>query len=957
MNRLYLIPFSLVVLLSTGIAYAGTQSNPAYPNCAFPSFSNVVNEHNIFSEQQEEWMGQILDPEIQKRFHTITDPDNDYLQRLGERLLAQLPPSKLHYSFTIIDFPGNQSFGMPGGHIYLSRRILALIRNEDELAGLLGHEIGHIVTHQNAIDMTRIFHTVLGVQSVGDRKDLLEKWNQILDKAGTKEYKESERREEQEQLIADRVALYAMARAGYDPTRFADFFDRLAQTKGNTGNFWSDLFGSTSNDSKRLRELVRNAAPMAPGCVASLEQGHDVRFKSWQKMVIESTFAATNEDVPGLVRKIPLDPPLSNDLKLVRFSPDGKYILAQDEASVFVLSQAPLGNLFRIKAIKAGPAQFTPDSRFIVFNDEELRVERWDIGTKQRSEVNQIALSGDCAQSLLSPAGDVMACVSAGYELQLIDVATNQILFTRNNIYHPAEFEQFLIALLSAIGQHYPSFRMHFSHDGRYFALGYQGVSLAYDLKQRQEIKLPKRLKALLQDYFVFRDEGEIDGYEIEGLKPDLVRLSFPAGELLDKFGLKVHGELAAPARGDYLMILHAGNSPVGVIDLKKKEITTGYKLVGFSTYDDVFAAETSGGAMAVVRMTDGKVLGQIRLPFSPLQEAKVSDISGNGKWLALSGPSRGAIWDLKDGKRTVFIQNFDGILFDQDNAIAMFPPHDQKPSEVVLFNPAGTSARKLYELSDEEGEHQRPAAVDLATFSYLKSLPSSVLQMGTVLVKIMPSPSGKGLQMTVCDVRTNQKLWEQNYAHGFPWLFYSRATDVLITVMTYQTANTRDDPALKARLGAVRDKSAPGNAYVVRAADARSGKQLGTVVVDTKRQAFRIMRADATHDALIVRDSDDRTLVYSLSTGRQTGRIFGLARAFSSKGDLMLVETGRDEADLFTIPALRPLHHYRFSSPVVRAEFTNDGSEILALTGQQNIYEIKVAPIAQQTANAQGNQ
>jgi peptidase M48-like protein len=951
MKRLHLIPFCLAVILSAGLPSAETQSSAANSGCEIPSFSNVVNDPNIFSEQQEEWLGEILDPQIRKHFHTIADPGNNYLQHLGDRLLAQLPPSKLHYSFTIIDFPGNQSFGMPGGHIYISRRVLALIRNEDELAGLLGHEIGHIVTHQNAIDMTRIFQSVLGVRSVGDRNDLVEKWNQILDKAGTREYRQSEKREQQEQLIADRVALYAMARSGYNPTRFADFFDRLVQTKGNKGNFWSDLFGNTSRDSKRLRELVRNATPMAPGCVTPLEQDHDARFTAWQKALVESAFAVTNEDVPGLVRKVPLDPPLRNDLKLVQFSPDGKYLLAQDQGSIFVLSRAPLENLFRIEAPEAGPGQFTPDSRFIVFDDDELRVERWDIAAQHRTEVTQLALPGECAQRLLSPTGEVMACVGEENELQLIEVATNQILLKHKDIYHPTEFDLLLAALLATIGEHYPSFRMHFSPDGRYFALGYSGTSLAYDLKQQQEMKLSKPLKALIEGHFVFRGDGEIDGYEKEGVWSRLARLSFPAGELLDKFELKVHGELAAPFKGDYLLILHAGNSAVGVVDLRKKQVTTGYKLDGFAIYDDVFAAETSGGAIAVVRMADGKTVGQIRLPFSPLESAKVAGIAGNGKWLALSGPNRGAIWDLKSGKRTVFIQNFEGILLDQDNAVAKFPGHDEKPSEVVLFNPAGTSAKKLYDLQADEEEHQRPATVDVATFTYLRSLSSSVLQMGAVLVKITPNPAGKGLQMTVCDIRTNQKLWEQVYAHGFPWLFYSHAAGVLTTLMTYQSVDTRDDPALKARLDAIKGKSSPADAYVARVVDAQTGKLLSTVVVDTKHRAFRVRSVDATRDAVIVRDSDNRTLVYSMSSGEQIGRIFGLARALSRKGDLMLVETGRDQADLFEVPALRPLSHYNFSSPIVRAEFADDGNALFVLTGQQTFYEIKLAPGPQQTA------
>ena len=51
-----------------------------------PSFSGILTEPNIFSQQQEEWLGEILDPQIRKGFHVIRDPENEYLQKIGARL-------------------------------------------------------------------------------------------------------------------------------------------------------------------------------------------------------------------------------------------------------------------------------------------------------------------------------------------------------------------------------------------------------------------------------------------------------------------------------------------------------------------------------------------------------------------------------------------------------------------------------------------------------------------------------------------------------------------------------------------------------------------------------------------------------------------------------------------------------------------------------------------------------
>ena len=125
---------------------AAAQSGP----CAVPSFSKVVNEPNFFNEQQEIWLGQILDDQVLKQYNIVEDPERDYLQKMGERMLAQLPPTSRHYEFYIIDYPINNAFSVGGSKIYVTRQLISFLQNEDELAGLLGHEIGHVFTHQSS---------------------------------------------------------------------------------------------------------------------------------------------------------------------------------------------------------------------------------------------------------------------------------------------------------------------------------------------------------------------------------------------------------------------------------------------------------------------------------------------------------------------------------------------------------------------------------------------------------------------------------------------------------------------------------------------------------------------------------------------------------------------------------------------------------------------------------------
>jgi WD40 repeat protein len=938
--------FSLV-LLAAGYNNCLAQQAAAGA-CTMPSFSTVVHDPNIFSEQQEEWLGEILDPQIRKAFNVIDDPESDYLQKIGERLLVQLPPTKIHYRFTIIDSPESDSFGLAGGHIYLSRKIVALIQSEDELAGLLGHEIGHIVTHQVAIDITRDFRNVLGVTQLGERKDILDRWNQLLDSIAKHPQKHDEKREQQEQLIADRLALYAMTRAGYKASAFGDFFDRLAGTKKNTGNFWTDFFGATSPESKRLRELTRSSPPVLPECITAPPADAAVHFPKWQQAVIASKRAVAKEEIPGLVKKTSLKPPLRGELDQLQFSPDGKYLLGQDESSIFVLTRDPLANLFRIDAPDAKPAHFTPDSHAIVFYDKELRIEKWDVVTQQRASIHQ--LTSKCLDTDLSPTGEVLACVTRDFDLQLVDTNSGKPFFSKQKFYEPTFIDVFLIELSRLLEdfEGIPNlFSTRFSPDEHYFVISRGETQFAYDLQTRSEVKLPRKIKDILTSFtFVARDQ--LAGRNAKSNKIALLR--FPSGELIDEFPIPlVGGNYSAAQKGNYILIHPAGNVAVGVVDVAAKKANMGYKTPGFAIYDPVFAGEELGGEVSLYTLSDRKLVAKIQLPDSPLSAARVASFSANGKWLAVSGRSRSAVWKLETGDRALYMRDLAGAFFDQDQFIARFPKREKESATVYEFDPSNKQSKKLYDISSES---DATLPEGLALFST-----NRVFQFGDLMVSVRPEDEKKSTHNYIVearDLRTNKALWEHRVERERPAFHYSPSGKTMSTVIeTYDAIKqeAKSNPALAAKLNALGSGQEKKASYVIQVTDALTGKALGEVLVDTGKLSFKVQSAISAGDTVLVTDSENRTLVYSLKSGDQKGKVFGHSHALSAGGDKMLVENGKGNVDLYDTSTLQSLAHFTFPALISRADFSSDGASLYVLTIDQSVYNVKVPAALQSVA------
>ncbi len=125
-------------------------------------------ELSFMSEAQEISIGQESDPQIKEEMGVYNDAAlQQYVSEIGMRMAKISERPNLPWRFTVVDVPAVNAFAVPGGFIYITRGILPFLDSEAELAGVLGHEIGHVTARHSAQQYTRQVSGQVGLVALG----------------------------------------------------------------------------------------------------------------------------------------------------------------------------------------------------------------------------------------------------------------------------------------------------------------------------------------------------------------------------------------------------------------------------------------------------------------------------------------------------------------------------------------------------------------------------------------------------------------------------------------------------------------------------------------------------------------------------------------------------------------------------------------------------------------------
>ena len=220
----------IAIGLMSGLAACST--NPATGEDTFTAFMPPAQEAEVGAEEH---------PKILKQFGGSYDAKDlpGYVTAVGQKLAAVTETPNQKFTFTVLDSPIVNAFALPGGYVYITRGLLALASNEAELAGVLAHEIGHVVARHSA---QRYSRGVLTQILAGGLSAAIGNGAGDVIGMGANAYMQSFSREHE--FEADKLGVRYLSRAGYDPAAMASFLKKLRAHS----RLQAELAGRSPND-------------------------------------------------------------------------------------------------------------------------------------------------------------------------------------------------------------------------------------------------------------------------------------------------------------------------------------------------------------------------------------------------------------------------------------------------------------------------------------------------------------------------------------------------------------------------------------------------------------------------------------------------------------------------------------------------------------------------------------
>ncbi|MDQ2890664.1 MAG: M48 family metallopeptidase [Gemmatimonadota bacterium] len=244
----------------------------------------VLGSGCAVSTQQEVQMGQQEAAQISQQLPMLQDAEvNAYVDQLGNRIAKLTSRGDLNWHFAVVNTDVVNAFALPGGYVYVNRGVLERTTRMDELAGVMGHEIEHVVLRHSVKQMEQQQGANVGLSIACALTNVCN--NQVaataINLGGTAVFAKFSRTDE---IQADEGGFQNVTRAGISPEGMLTFFQKLLaeEQSSNGGGATASWFADHPGTQDRIADIQRMLAQMPQSQMSAL-QTDDAGFRAMKQ--------------------------------------------------------------------------------------------------------------------------------------------------------------------------------------------------------------------------------------------------------------------------------------------------------------------------------------------------------------------------------------------------------------------------------------------------------------------------------------------------------------------------------------------------------------------------------------------------------------------------------------------------------------------------------------------------
>lgn len=244
-----------------------------------PGCGSVFKDVNVLTEADEIALGREFSREIERELKFYQDPEVvRYIDGLCQDLVLHSKRSNIPYYIKVVDTDEVNAFALPGGYLYINRGLISISGNEAELAGVIAHEIAHVVARHGAKALTRQLglEIMLGMISGRNPRGVQRVAAQLAGIGGILSMLHHSREAERE---ADALAVVNLREAGYDPEGLTGFFEKLLEINDRDPGTLATMFTTHPPSRERIENTRKQATelPVLEGLITDSERFRQIK--------------------------------------------------------------------------------------------------------------------------------------------------------------------------------------------------------------------------------------------------------------------------------------------------------------------------------------------------------------------------------------------------------------------------------------------------------------------------------------------------------------------------------------------------------------------------------------------------------------------------------------------------------------------------------------------------------